>query len=661
MASQTNNRGLYNLSKPVHSVTEYLDSPSENLITPEMRAYMSKFSDPLHLNFKLMVDYTKPSGIFAPETEINSSLAYLLRIGEIERYNMLKRWQSVFQQFIKGFEFLILEIEGVDEIINRKPSEMYTDDAKVTITIRETSDMLIQSLLTTWRHIWFDDIRCVEVLPSNLRKFDLNILIFNSGYYDMDIYDNIEDQFFNNLSKSGPDNNAYQKKMFPTIKKMSDKYFHDNADKYDFNYHLVMLKGCGINNEESGKEFFTNLTNEMTNDFIKNKLVLNFGYANYKGVFNNIFGEFDFVSLLVKVALENSRQSILSSINAQDYTKEQTLAGNNTEPYMTSDMTRTKKINDYFKNAGDSFKQTGLDTLNQLKKKPGDLAKRYVGPNSVIGNAIKDLTDPNMLVNMAKNTVDKGLSYVEDKVLNSFISKADSMIMNNFHEDFVSVYQQYFQEKDAMIAVEKGKTIETETPTLTIVKDGSLNAFDKPATVETLAKGFKELFNKPKVLPKENTINALDSDINKTYSKLDKDGNPIDSKGNKLDPNLVDTRYVPNAAKVVKKRTTVDDVIVDFATANTQSKSKQKFSNISESHENAYIQPNVTGPNRGAGTGTGIIVEKNIDFSVENIHTGETADKNITQTKTSENEYAGNTKNKNISFDNSNIYTRKGF
>jgi hypothetical protein len=423
----TNSRELYKMSKSVSSVEDYLDNNYESLITSEMRAYMAKFSDPLNLNFKLMVDFDKPSGLFADEYKYtDSALAYLKRIGENERYNMLLKWISVFKTFIRSFDFLILEVEGIDEIINHKAGDMYNDDAKISLIIRETSDMLCQSLLTTYRHIWFDDIRCVEVLPSNLRKFDLNILIFNSGYYNLAIY-----------------------------------YFVDNADKYDFNHHLIMLKSVSIDNEESGKSFFSTLSNEMSGDGVKNNMVLHFRFATYKGNFNNIFGEFDFVSLLAIAAVENKRMSILSE---SELRKEMSLAGNNTEPYMTKTEQTRAKFSEYFKNTGEAFKSTGTDIVNVLKKKPADYSNKYFGPTSTISSAIETMTDPTMLAKMARNTFDLGITYAEDKFANAFVSKINNLVLNNFSENFVDVYKKYFEPKQTNIQLIK-ETKPTEVDT----------------------------------------------------------------------------------------------------------------------------------------------------------------------------------------------------
>lgn len=599
MSNNTNSREIYKLPKKVTNFEGIFDN-FESLVTSEMRAYKSKFSDPLSLNFKLMVDFEKPTGLFVddlkyPENK-NGALSYLKRIGDVERYEMLKRWISVFKTFITAFDFLILNIDGLSEISNAKPYEAFTDDSKITISIRETSDMLFQSLLTTFRHIWFDDIRCVEVIPDNLLKFDLNVLVYNAGYYNMDIYDDVDSNFFNNLKNqaNSADPDAYMKTMFPTIKKMSDKYFVPNAPKYDFNYHLFSIISCKINNDESGKSFFDSISNEMNSDFVKNTLVLNFNFANYRGVFNNIFGQFDFVSLLLNKAIENKNSNILS--NGIDATKEKTLAANNTEPYMTTAEKDKKKITDYFKNVKESFKQAGVSELNTLKKKPASIANSIIGPNSVIGNALTDLTDPNMLPEMIKNTVDRGISTVQDKFINGNVAKVNTFILNNNgNEDFIGVYDQYFKEKQNLIEQTKDLTIETLTPTMTIVKDANI------------------LNNNP--------------DLNKTYAKLDSNGNPVDDKGNILDKNLISLRYEPNAAKILSPRLTTDDVIVDFATANNENKAKPLNTNISESNENIYINEKI---------------EKNIELKEEII-------------------FEPTVKNKNISLSKDNIYTRKGF
>jgi len=381
------------------------DDKAEIFFTGELKAYKTAYTDPLILNFKLMIDFDKKSGLFASKENINSALAYLLRIGETARYHMLTRWIEVFQDFVRNHDFLILDVIGLDTIVNAPPYHAFTLEDKLTLTIRETNDMFFQSLLTTYRHIWFDDNRCVEVLPANLRRFDAHILLFNSGYYNMDIYD-----------VNGIDSVETETKIFPTLRKLSDKYFYDNADKYEFNHHLISFVEASINNEESGKSFFENVTNEMTDEFVKNQIVLNYRFGNYRGVFNNIFGEIDFVKELAVIA---------------SYDK--TLNQNTTEK---------SKLNEYFSSTGESLKSLSKEQWNKIKNSPQRI-KKYVGQNTAIGQAFRTLSDPSLIPNMISNTIDRGMNYLEDQTIGAVFTGINNLILQNFSNNLVDIYKSY--------------------------------------------------------------------------------------------------------------------------------------------------------------------------------------------------------------------------
>ena len=388
------------------------DKNSEIFSTAELRAYKTQYVDPLTLNFKLMVDYSKPYGLFADEKVTDSALAYLKRIGEIERYHMLKRWIEIFMDFIKNYDFLILTCDGLSDIVNKEPYHVFTNEDKITISIRETSDMLIQSLLTTYRHIWFDDFRCVEVLPANLRRFDINILVYNSGYYNMHLYDST-------INSDLPE----QTKIFPTLRKMSDKHFLFNANEYEFNHHLITIADASINNEESGTSFFETISNEANDDFVKNTLVFNFRFANYRGVFNNIFGEIDFVKELAIVA---SYDALL---------KKRTLTTDTEIP-------DSPKWKNFFSKFGKSMNSMLNDEFKSIKSKPYSYVNKYMGKNSVIGKALETLSDPTTASKLIQTGIDLGIQYGENQ-LDSAVAKVNNLILTNFSDPLSFIYKEY--------------------------------------------------------------------------------------------------------------------------------------------------------------------------------------------------------------------------
>jgi hypothetical protein len=392
----------------------------EIFITPEVRAYQSKYSDPLTLCFKLMIDFDKPYGLFASEDNVDSALAYLKRIGDVVRYEMLKHWIDIFTTFIRKYDFLITGCEGVDVIVNAKAHEAFTENDKITFNIRETSDMLVQSLLTQYRRIWYDSNRGVEVLPANLRRFDIFILIYNAGYYNMGLYDAME---ANGLEYD----RDVETKIYPTLKKLSEKYFVEKSD-YKFNHHLIEIQDASINNEESGKSFFATLTNEQTSDYVKNTLVLNFRFASYKGIFNNIFGEFDFVKTLALAA-------------AQDKFTNEVLSE------MDQFTNKTEGLLQQFEETKDDSDGNDSKLQAKIKKRLDKYMNALLGPNTPIGNTLKDLTDPTYYKGLVNNTIDAGISKVEDKYIYGSIAKLNNLVMTNFSGNLFNLYNNFFGEE----------------------------------------------------------------------------------------------------------------------------------------------------------------------------------------------------------------------
>lgn len=380
----------------------------DTFITPEVRAYMAQYADPLVLNFKLMFDFSKPYGLFADESNIDSALAYLKRIGETVRYEALKNWINIFKIFVKNYDFLILNCDGIDNVVNQKPWENFTDDDKITITVRETSDMMIQSLLTTYRQIWFDYERQVEVLPVNLRRFDLAILIYSAGYFNMVLYDS----YINNKQRNEPIT-----KIYPTIKKMSDEYFIDNAESYDFNHHLIMLIDAQINNEDSGKSFFESINNEPNDEYRKNTIALNYRFASYTGTFNNIFGEFDIVK---ELALASSQEKFNNENKSVDF---------------------SEKMKKYWEESGQAFKDDAMKVIKSITQKPTNYLLSLLSLTTPIGNLIEQYTDPTKLANMAKDAIDEKIQEVENKYIYDNITKLQNMVMSNFPDSLTDIYK----------------------------------------------------------------------------------------------------------------------------------------------------------------------------------------------------------------------------
>lgn len=407
-----------------------------HFILPEYRALTYKFSDPLSLCFKLLIDWDKPSGLLANESNVNSALAYLKRIGELNRYELLKKWIEVFGVLVRNYDFLLMEVEGLDQVMNSNPNHMFTgnDEEKITLNFRETKDMLVQSLISMYRSIWFDDVRCVEVLPSNLRKFDISILIYSAGYYNMFLYDVMTEADMTDT------NINIDRQVLPTLRKLSDDYFYaKNPNGLGFNNILINFGSCEILVTESGKNFISKVSNEMSDDMVMNDISFDFKTASHIGAFNNIFGNFNITELLALSA-------------AQDRANNEDL-----EEVLYGDMVRTNKkltykdtvkavksnVKNYLSTAKTALKTVFQEELERVKAKPDQYLNALLSPLSPVGNAFMKLTDANEMANMVKNTADLGIQKIDD-FANDKIAKINNLVLRNFSDNFIDIYKNYF-------------------------------------------------------------------------------------------------------------------------------------------------------------------------------------------------------------------------
>lgn len=376
----------------------------------EVRAMSDVWTDPLYLNFKLMINYSKPYGLFAAQgpdkNTDNSAVSYLNRIGETARADMLVKWIELFRKFVSEYDYMIMSCEGLSEIFNHKQGEIYTEADKISFGIREAVDMRFQSLLTMYRNIWFDDDRGVEILPANLRRFDILVVVYSAGYFNMDLYDVTTDQ------KSTDDLSA--EITLPTVKKIIDAWqYGTNIDKYNFNSTLFYIGDCSIDLENSGKSFFENIVNDSSAEQVKNNLSLNFRFAWVTGSYNNTFGKLD-ISRVLAIAAAADKANGIKGI-----------------------------LGDYAKSLIKESKAIGENYLEELKSKPSKWFNALLGEQSYIGNALSTITDPSYLTNMVKNTVDLGISKIENKFIYSNIDSLQRIVKDNFSFRFVDIYNNY--------------------------------------------------------------------------------------------------------------------------------------------------------------------------------------------------------------------------
>lgn len=397
-----------NVREEIFKSYGFTGSNDSMAITAEKKMLTTPFVDPLYLNFRWLIDWDKPYGLFADESNINSALAYLKRIGEDTRYTLLQQFIKKFKEFIRDYEFMVTSIEGLDEIVGKKPFEVFTEDDKLTLQITETSDMRCQGLLSLYRQIWFDDVRGVEVLPANLRRFDCYVLVYNAGYYSMLLYDITGDESYENAS--------VQQLMFPTIKKLNMLEATFKSD-VNFNHTMFCLQDASFVPEDTMKTFFSEIQNTMDADTVKNNIVLTYRFANITGKYYNISGNYNIGDVLALLAAEAAAK--------------QSGSGKLSWSGLVSNMK-------------ESIAAAGADAWNSVRARGKNLARQAVvgtlGNTTPLGNALNAFLNPGQLVSMVAGAVTAGIEVFTNKYIFDNITKVHNMVSGNFSDTMLTDY-----------------------------------------------------------------------------------------------------------------------------------------------------------------------------------------------------------------------------
>lgn len=138
------------------------------------------------------------TGLLAPTWEVedvnsfnyyqyNSAWSYLKMNNENERAEQLKSFVELLSDISSKSPWYFQEVSGLDTALERKvmDRDFKFEETRQKISIKCLKDAVddrIGTLLDLYRTITWSWMMKREVLPANLRKFDMGIMIFNEPY-----------------------------------------------------------------------------------------------------------------------------------------------------------------------------------------------------------------------------------------------------------------------------------------------------------------------------------------------------------------------------------------------------------------------------------------------------------------------------------------------
>lgn len=129
-------------------------------------------------------DEEQPNSVRKVDSSIikNTAYHYLLLNDELERAEMLKSFVKLLSDINSKSPWYFTEISGIDTALERKFFDEPKLEERKALTIKclpDSFDSRIGTLLDLYRAICYSYQMKREVVPANLRKFNMGILLFN--------------------------------------------------------------------------------------------------------------------------------------------------------------------------------------------------------------------------------------------------------------------------------------------------------------------------------------------------------------------------------------------------------------------------------------------------------------------------------------------------
>lgn len=141
--------------------------------------------------FKIFFKFNTPYGLFGgildDTTSVNTAIEYLHNCEKNYSVDQIAQRQLALLKFVGSLSYInenapwfFDSITGLNNANSVKINEP-TKDNEIEIGIKEDAvDMRLTTLFELYKYACFDNINLKEIIPENLRKFDMTILVFHT-------------------------------------------------------------------------------------------------------------------------------------------------------------------------------------------------------------------------------------------------------------------------------------------------------------------------------------------------------------------------------------------------------------------------------------------------------------------------------------------------
>lgn len=379
--------------------------------------------------FKLFFNFHDTKGLFAgimdniiPNT---CAMRYLYGIRNFYKYDKIYDRMLALARFTYTLSYInsvspwfFIGVNGLNKLNGIKTSDFGKPGSIDLVCNGESIDMRLNTLLDMYKYACYDEINCKEIIPENLRKFDMSIVIMNVPikYFQTGMFVSGQDSTMSQIGKNG---GTFINKAISGINKVTSFLNGSNSNYFDYktvsgednslenrlSFQMYTLKNCEID-PISFENYTSNaLNNTQFGKFGNGAIKINYD-RSYKHTFNEwsqmMFGS-DGIYYDGGISQVKTKNNLTAALVESDYN-----ANANAKNAQNNRISSIKKsiYNSFFNKDTDAYK--ALIDFSE----------------SVIEDSLINTTDPEYLGNIGTNYDENDYGDMwkrtKDKVTNFF-------------------------------------------------------------------------------------------------------------------------------------------------------------------------------------------------------------------------------------------------
>lgn len=162
----------------------------------------SMFGEPGYFHFRIFFDFNTQNGLLGgllndnSYVNSNNSAANYLKycLGRYnqekldERINSLHKFASILSFITANAPWFFIGVEGLDKVGNPEIDNVSKEKSFLIDCNDEAIDMRLNTLLDLYKFSCYDEVNSKEIIPENLRKFNMKIMVFQTPIRGLHVY-----------------------------------------------------------------------------------------------------------------------------------------------------------------------------------------------------------------------------------------------------------------------------------------------------------------------------------------------------------------------------------------------------------------------------------------------------------------------------------------